>query len=92
MDSNMLIRYVISVGISTLVFYTIITNYNRFKSVVKNRLLILFLSVVLIFVDIIIKVIWGNENIFSTIIRSIIYSVSISIFVYLILSIKYNEF
>jgi hypothetical protein len=84
----MLIRYVISVGISSLVFFTIMVNYNRMKKVIKNRLLIFFLSVVIVLVDIIIKNYFGSESIFATITRSITYSVSMSIFIYLILSMK----
>lgn len=84
----MLIRYVISVGISSLVFFTIMVNYNRMKKVIKNRLLIFFLVVVLVLVDIIIKILFGRESISATIIRSITYSVSMSIFIYLILSRK----
>ncbi|MBP1867917.1 hypothetical protein [Clostridium tertium] len=59
-------------------------NYNRMKNVVKNRLLIFFLTVVLVLVDIIIKILLGRESISATIIRSITYSVSMSIFIYLI--------
>ncbi|WP_291651681.1 hypothetical protein [Clostridium sp.] len=88
MGFNMLIRYVVSVAISALVFFTIIVNYNRMKNVVKNRLLIFFLVVVLVLVDIIIKILFGRESISATIIRSITYSVSMSIFIYLILSRK----
>ncbi|GAA0824218.1 hypothetical protein GCM10008914_27650 [Clostridium tertium] len=84
MDLNILIRYVISVAISSLVFFIIMVNYNRMKNVVKNRLLIFFLTVVLVLVDIIIKILLGRESISATIIRSITYSVSMSIFIYLI--------
>ena len=85
MDLNMLIRYGLSVGISAFIFFIIITNSSRFKRVVKNRLLIFFLAIVLMLINIILKVILGDESIFYTIIRSIIYSLSMSIFVYLIL-------
>lgn len=84
MDLNILIRYVVSVAISSLVFFIIMVNYNRMKNVVKNRLLIFFLTVVLVLVDIIIKILLGRESISATIIRSITYSVSMSIFIYLI--------
>ena len=85
MDLNMLIRYGISIGISAFIFFIIITNSSRLKRVVKNRLLIFFLAIVLMLINIILKVILGDESIFYTIIRSIIYSLGISIFVYLIL-------
>jgi len=88
MDLNICIRYGISIVTIILVFFVIIVNYKRMKSVVKNRLLIFFLALTLVLVDIIIKLILGNENIFVIIIRSIIYPVSISIFIYLILSRK----
>ncbi|MDB1967438.1 hypothetical protein PMY09_15875, partial [Clostridium tertium] len=42
------------------------------------------LAVVLVLVDIIIKILFGRESISATIIRSITYSVSMSIFIYLI--------
>lgn len=85
MNLNMLIRYGISIGISAFIFFIIITNSSRLKRVAKNRLLIFFLAIVLILINIILKVILGDESIFYTIIRSIIYSLSMSIFVYLIL-------
>ena len=85
MDLNMLIRYGISIGISAFIFFIIITNSSRLKRVVKNRLLIFFLAIVLMLINIILKVILGDESIFYTMIRSIIYLLSISIFVYLIL-------
>ena len=84
----MLIRYGISIVTIILVFFMIIVNYKRMKSVVKNRVLIFFLAVILVLADIIIKLILGNVNIFAIIIRSIIYPLSISIFIYLILSRK----
>ncbi|EJZ50510.1 hypothetical protein CSBG_03461 [Clostridium sp. 7_2_43FAA] len=34
-DLNILIRYVVSVAISSLVFFTVMVNYNRMKNVVK---------------------------------------------------------
>ena len=91
MDLNMWIIYGISIMISILVIMIIMLKYNRLKSVVKNRLLILFLALVLVFADIIIKLILGNENIFAKIITSIIYPLSMSIFIYLILSRKHKE-
>ena len=87
MDLSMLLRY----GISILVFFTLMINYNRMKIVAKNRLLIFFLAVLLVLADIIIKRILGNENIFATIISSIIYPLNMSIFIYLILSTKHGE-
>ena len=85
MNLNMLIRYGISIGISAFIFFIIITNSSRLKRVAKNRLLIFFLAIVLMLINIILKVILGDESIFYTIIRSIIYSLNISIFVYLFL-------
>lgn len=81
----MLIRYGISVVISSFIFFIIITNSGRLKRFVKNKLLIFFLAIVLMLINIILKVILGDESIFYTMIRSIIYLLSISIFVYLIL-------
>ena len=86
MNLNMLIRY----GISVLVFFIIMVNYNRMKSIVKHRLLVIFLAVLLALVDIIIKSILGNGNIFATIVSGIIYPLYISIFIYLILSKNHN--
>jgi len=87
---NMSIRYGTSIVINILVIMIIMLNYHRLKSVVKNRLLILFLALVLVFADIIIKSILGNENIFAKVITSIIYPLSMSIFIYLILSRKHK--
>ena len=84
---NALLRYVISM----LVFYTLMVNYKRMKSFVKNRLLIFFLAVLLVFANIINKSILGNENIFAAIISGTIYPLYISIFIYLILSTKNSK-
>lgn len=84
----MLIKNLISIVINTIIFFMIIINYKKLNDVLTNKILILFLAIVLVFIDIIVKVILGSENIWAIIIRSSIYPVNVTIFVYLILNRK----